>query len=105
LPAAAFRWSGGYFYLYIADKCFAWRDYNRCVRYLKQTVSSNPVLFLKAGIYKTALRSLFYLTIRPGRKTGLRRIKKKRKLLSFVNIFYWYFEGIRWSAAAEDGAN
>jgi glycosyltransferase involved in cell wall biosynthesis len=105
LPAAAFRWSGGYFYLYIADKCFAWRDYNRCIRYLKQTVSSNPVLFLKAGIYKTALRSLFYLTIRPARKTGLRRIKKKRKLLSFVNIFYWYFEGIRWSAAAEDGAN
>jgi len=48
---------------------------------------------------------LFYLTIRPGRKPGLRRIRKKRKLLSFVNIFYWYFEGIRWSAAAEDGAN
>lgn len=105
LPAAAFRWSGGYFYLYIADKCFAWRDYNRCLRYLKQTVSSNPVLLLKAGIYKTLLRSVYHLTIRPTRKRGMRRIRKKQKLLSFVNIFYWYFEGIRWSAAAEDGAN
>jgi hypothetical protein len=105
LPAAAFRWSGGYFYLYMADKCFAWRDYSRCLRYLKLTVSSNPVLFLKAGIYKTFLRSVFYLTIWPTRKTGIRRIRKKRKLLSFVNIIYWYFEGIRWSAAAEDGSN
>ena len=105
LPAAAFRWSGGYFYLYMADKCFAWRDYNRCLRYLKLTVFSNPVLFLKAGIYKTFLRSMFYLTIWRTRKTGIRRIRKKRKLLSFVNIFYWYFEGIRWSAAAQDGFN
>ena len=105
LPAAAFRWSGGYFYLYIADKCFAWREYTRCLRYLKETVSSNPVLLLKGGIYRTLFQSLFYLTIRPVRRKGMRRIRKRRKLLSFVNIAYWYFEGIRWSAASEDGAN
>ena len=105
LPAAAFRWSGGYFYLYIADKCFAWHEYARCIRYLKETVSSNPVLLLKAGIYRTFFRALFYLTIHPARRTHVHRLRKRRKLFSFVNMGYWYFEGIRWSAAIEDGAN
>ena len=105
LPAAAFRWSGGYFYLYLADKCFAWHEHSRCLRYLKETVSSNPVLLLKAGIYRTLFQCLLYLAIRPARRQGIRRPRKKLKLLSFVNIAYWYFEGIRWSAASEDGAN
>jgi len=30
LPAATFRWSDGYFYLYLAYKCYDSRDYPRC---------------------------------------------------------------------------
>src|SRR5262249_47702909 len=49
LPTAAFRWSGGYFYMYLVDKCFCWKEYARCIRYLKHMVLSNPVLLLKLG--------------------------------------------------------
>lgn len=114
LPAAAFRWSGGYFHLYLVDKCFAWKEYTRCLRYLKHMVSCNPVLLLKTGIYRTFAKCLFYLAVRPPRTPetrGTDEVEKKpkllpvRKLLSYLNVPYWHFEGIRWSAASEDGAN
>jgi hypothetical protein len=114
LPAAAFRWSGGYFYMYLVDKCFAWKEYAQCLRYLKHMVLSNPVLFLKLGVYRTLARSLFYLILRPPspvepRDTDEPEKKPKllpvRKLLSYLNSAYWYFEGVRWSEALHDGAN
>lgn len=106
LPAATFRWSGGYFYLYLADKCYDWRDYGSCVRYLKEAVSANPVLLLKAGIYKTFAKSVFNLVIRPTSKRRERAIlhsKKRRKRSFILNVFFRHFELARWSAALQDG--
>ena len=106
LPAATFRWSGGYFYLYLADKCYDSRDYPRCLRYLKEAVSANPVLLLKAGIYKTFVKSVFNLGARRTSKESERansHSKKRRKYPSILNAIFRHFELARWSAAMQDG--
>jgi glycosyltransferase involved in cell wall biosynthesis len=119
LPSATFRWSGGYFYLYLADKCYAWRDYPRCLRYLKEAVSANPVLLLKAGIYWKFMVSVFniitgstgiYLaeSARPspekmGKEVNL-DYKKRRKRPFILNVLFRHIEHTRWSAALDDGA-
>src|SRR5207244_49689 len=59
LPSASFRWSGGYFYLYLAHKCYDWGHYFRHLRYLKEAICANPVLLLKAGIYWKFMASVF----------------------------------------------
>jgi glycosyltransferase involved in cell wall biosynthesis len=108
LPAATFRWSGGYFYLYLADKYHDWRDYSRCLRYLKEAVSSNPVLLLKPGIYKTFGKSVFNLFARPTYGVSERAIlpaKKRRKRPSILNVLFRHFELARWSAASQDGVS
>jgi glycosyltransferase involved in cell wall biosynthesis len=107
LPAATFRWSVGYFYLYLADKCYDSRDYPRCLRYLKEGVSANPVLLLKAGVYKTFVKSVFNLGTRRTSKGSERAIlhsKKRRKYPSILNAIFRHFELARWSAALDDGA-
>ena len=107
LPVATFRWSGGYFYLYLADKCYDWRDYPRCLRYLMEAVSANPVLLLKASIYKTFVKSVFNPVTRPTGKGSERAIlhsKKRRKRPFILNAIFRHFELARWSAALEDGA-
>jgi glycosyltransferase involved in cell wall biosynthesis len=106
LPAATFRWSGGYFYLYLADKSYDWRDHPRCVRYLKEAVSANPVLLLKAGIYKTFVKSVFNLVTRStskGSEKGILHSKKGRKRPFILNAIFRRFELARWSAALQDG--
>ena len=107
LPAAAFRWSGGYFYLYLANKCYDWRDYPGCLRYLKEAVSANPVLLLKAGIYKIFVKSVFNPLTRSTSKGSERAIlhsKKRRKYPSILNAVFRHFELARWSATRDDGA-
>jgi len=107
LPAATFRWSGGYFYHYVAVKCYESRDYPRCLRYLKEAVSANPVLFLKPGIYKTFIKSVFNPVTRPSSKGSERadsHSKKRRKRPSILNAIFRHFELARWSAALDDGA-
>ena len=107
LPAATFRWSGGYFYLNLAVKCYDLRDYPGCLRYLKEAVSANPVLLLKAGIYKTSLKSVFNLgTRRTGEKSERANphSEKRRKRPFILNAIFRHFELARWSAALQDGA-
>ncbi len=107
LPAATFRWSGGYFYLYLADKCYDWRDYPKCLRYLKEAISANPVLLLKAGIYKTFVKSVFNPVTRPTSKGSERaslHSKRRRKRPFILNAIFRHFELARWSAASDDGA-
>jgi len=107
LPAATFRWSGGYFYLYLANKCYDSGDYPRCLRYLKVAVSANPVLLLKAGIYKTFVKSVFNPGTRPTSKGSERadsHSKKRRKYPFILNAIFRHFELARWSAALQDGA-
>jgi glycosyltransferase involved in cell wall biosynthesis len=107
LPAATFRWSGGYFYLYLANKCYDSGDYPRCLGYLKVAVSANPVLLLKAGIYKTFVKSVFNRGTRPTGKGSERadsHSKKRKKDPSILNAIFRHFELARWAAALQDGA-
>ena len=118
LPSAAFRWSGGYFYLYLAEKAYDWAHYWRCLRYLKEAACANPVLLLKAGIYRTFLKSVFSIIkgstgvdvtepahASPGKMgKGVDLHSKKRTNRRFIlNVFFAHFEFARWSAALDDG--
>jgi glycosyltransferase involved in cell wall biosynthesis len=107
LPSAAFRWSAGYFYLYLADKCYACGRYSDCLGFLEEAVRANPVLLLKAGIYKrslkAALRTLTGSAVKTKRAAQFHSNKRKRRS-SVLNIPFRYFELARWSAALHDGA-
>ena len=112
LPAASFRWSGGYFYTYLADKCYELGSYSRCLHHLRKAVFANPVLLLKPGIYKTFVKSVFNLN-RPtndaSERTALRsneraaaRFKKRRMPLSALGVVFRHFELARWDAASKE---
>jgi glycosyltransferase involved in cell wall biosynthesis len=107
LPSAAFRWSGGYFYLYLADKCHDSNHCSECLRFLKEAVRSNPVLLLKAGIYKrfvkAALRIIAGSTVKT-KKAADFHPKKRTKRPSVLNVPFRSIERARWSAALHDGA-
>jgi glycosyltransferase involved in cell wall biosynthesis len=107
LPSAAFRWSAGYFYLYLADKCHACGRYSDCLGFLEEAVRANPVLLLKAGIYKrsikAALRTLTGSAVKTKRAAQFHSNKRKRRS-SVLNLPFRYFELARWSAALHDGA-
>lgn len=107
LPAAAFRWSGGYFYLYLADKCYDWGNYATCLRYLKEAVFANPVLLLRAGTYKVFVKSVFNPITRPtseGSERAILHSEKRRKRPFILNAIFRHFELARWSAALDDEA-
>ena len=123
LPLAAFRWSAGYFYVYLADKCHNWSHHRKCLYYLKEAISANPVLLLKVGIYKTSLKSVIRLVTGSTRKTkksaGLHsrkrqkrpfilnrifRPRKRQKRPFILNRIFRHIELSRWSAALQDGA-
>jgi len=107
LPSAAFRWSGGYFYLYLADKCLDWSRYSECLRYLKKAICFNPVLLLKAGIYKRSIKAALRIVTRSTvktRKAADLHSKKRKKRPSVLNMPFRYFELARWSAALHEGA-
>jgi glycosyltransferase involved in cell wall biosynthesis len=107
LPSAAFRWSAGYFYLYLADKCHRCGRYSECLDFLGEAVRANPVLLLKAGIYKRSIKAA--LRIIAGSAVKTKRAaqfhsKKRKRRSSILNIPFRYFELARWSAALHDGA-
>jgi glycosyltransferase involved in cell wall biosynthesis len=119
LPSAAFRWSGGYFYLYLADKCYDWSHYFQCLRYLKEAFCANPVLLLKAGLYRTSMKSVVNIITgstginltepaRPSPEKMGKAVKlysKKRKRRPFIlTMILRRIESTRWSAALNDGA-
>jgi glycosyltransferase involved in cell wall biosynthesis len=107
LPTVTFRWSAGYFYIYLADKCHHWNHFSKCLHYLRQAIWANPVLLLKPGIYKTSVRSAFGIVIgsngKPKKAVRLSR-GKRRKHAVFLNKIFRHIEVVRWSAALEDGA-
>jgi glycosyltransferase involved in cell wall biosynthesis len=93
LPPAAFRWSAGYFYQYIAEKTRA--------------VNANPVLLLDPRIYKAGTKSLLSLVPGPSEKngTGTNSSPKKGRTRPFkLGAIFKHLELARWSAALQDGA-
>jgi glycosyltransferase involved in cell wall biosynthesis len=119
LPSAAFRWSAGYFYLYLVRKGYRWGHYPGCLRYLKEAVLANPVLLLKTTVYRIFMKSFFGIAVdwigspfpkevRPlpeekERKANLSS-KKKKKRPFISNRIFKRIELSRWSAALHEGA-
>jgi glycosyltransferase involved in cell wall biosynthesis len=107
LPSAAFRWSAGYFYLYLAHRCQTCGRYSECLSFLKEAVRANPVLLLKAGIYKrsikAALRTITGSTAET-KKAAEVHSNNRKKRSSVLSLPFRYFELARWSAALHDGA-
>jgi hypothetical protein len=107
LPPAAFRWSAGYFYQYIAEKCYESHHYPSCIRYLTRAIAANPVLSLNPRIHKTGTKSLLSLMPGPMEKNGTGTeapAKKGRKRPFKLGATFRHLELARWSAALEDGA-
>jgi glycosyltransferase involved in cell wall biosynthesis len=107
LPPAAFRWSAGYFYQYIAERCYETHHYPSCIRYLTRAIGANPVLLLNPRIYKTGTKSLLSLMPGPTEKNGAgtnEPAKKGRKRPFKLGATFRHLEFARWSAALEDGA-
>jgi glycosyltransferase involved in cell wall biosynthesis len=107
LPPAAFRWSAGYFYQYIAEKCYESQHYPGCIRYLTRAVDANPVLLLNPRIYKAGTKSLLSLMPDPMEKngTGTNLSPRKRRKRPFkLDGIFRHLELARWSAALRDGA-
>jgi len=116
LPSASFRWSHGYFDLYIAEKCYDWAYYLRCIHYLKEAALANPVLLWRVGMYKFFVKSLLNIVRGtatpqiPGQARSLRKsaggaalpAKRERKRPFFLNVVFRHFELTRWSAAMND---
>ncbi len=113
LPAATFRWSRGYFYLYLGNKCYEFGDYFQCLRHLKKAICANPLLLLKPGIYKTFIKSAFNPIARPTSKGSVGTILHSdgRRTRPFIlnglllNGPFRRLERARWSAALQDGFN
>lgn len=107
LPRAAFRWSAGYFYQYIAEKCYESHHYPSCIRYLTRAIGANPVLLLNPRIYKMGAKSLLSLMPGPTERNGAGinvPAKKGRKRPFKLGAIFRHLELARWSAALEDGA-
>ena len=56
LPAATFRWSAGYFYMYLMTKCDLREHHFGSFRYLKKAVCANPCYLLKPGTCKLFIK-------------------------------------------------
>jgi glycosyltransferase involved in cell wall biosynthesis len=52
LPTATFRWSAGYFYIYLATKCNLREHHSGSFRYLKKAICANPCYLLRPRTYK-----------------------------------------------------
>jgi glycosyltransferase involved in cell wall biosynthesis len=114
-----FRWSAGYFSLYLLNKSYHWGHYSRCLRYLKRATWANPFLLLRTEIYRKLAQCLFHLATgqipnhlleqtrpAPGKKAkeaALRSNREERRLF-FSNKIFREIEERRWSAALRDRA-
>jgi glycosyltransferase involved in cell wall biosynthesis len=123
LPDAIFHWSAGYFYEYLVNRCDRWEHYSWSFRYLKKTVSANPLYFLKTWTYKQFIKIVlsaiagtrwkkFVKQLRPsskksekseksGQEAGFDSDKKTKKSRLFNRIFE-NIERRRWYAAQHD---
>lgn len=111
LPSDTFRWSAGYFYSYLAGKCYFWGHYSWCLCYTKEAIRANPVAFLNLWLYKPFIKSLFNLLRGSTAKRHYPNPKAKHlysgpkaKHRSTSNAIFQYIELARWSAALQDGS-
>ncbi len=58
LPAALFRWSGGYFMAYLASRSFQASNYRSCLRSIALALRHDPVMLLHIKMHIMAFKSL-----------------------------------------------
>ena len=117
LPSSIFCWSAGHFYAYLAKNSYRWGYYDRCLRYLKEAVRSDPALLLTTVVYRILVRALFKMNKDSGGKLLAEKVEadmngkgrnlepdKKRKRPFISNLIFEKIERRRWSAALENGA-
>jgi glycosyltransferase involved in cell wall biosynthesis len=118
LPTAYFRWSAGYFYVYLLEICDLWGHYSWSFRCLMKAVCANPFYLLKAWIYKKLIViqlnaimgptwKKFVKQVRPssakkGQEADLHSKKDKKRPFISSGIFN-RIEDNRWAAALHDG--
>ena len=118
LASGTFRWSAGYFYLYLVQNCDRSGQYSECLIYLKEAVRSNPLLLLTTGIYRTFVRSVVKMIrgstgnhlaeqVRPSSERKEQEAdlnsKKRMKPRFISNGIFANIERRRWSAALQEG--
>ena len=117
LPSVAFRWSAGYFYWYLVNKCYVWGYYSRCLHYLKEAACANPFLLLKTDVYRKFINSVLRILtgqtadslakqVQPSpekkEKEAELRSKRERKGQFISNRIFRRIELSRWSTALRD---
>jgi glycosyltransferase involved in cell wall biosynthesis len=120
LPSSLFRWSSGFFYLYLVQNSYLWGHHQRCQRLLQEAVRADPALLLRTTVYRIWVRTLLETIIGSRIKNSRRWLpaspadqkreipnedaerKKKRSFIS--NRIFDEIERRRWSAALENGA-
>jgi glycosyltransferase involved in cell wall biosynthesis len=119
LPTASFRWSSGYFYVYLLEICDFWGHYSWSFRYWIKAVCANPFYLLNTWTYKKFIviqlgaimgstwQKKFVKQVRgssekKGQQADLHSKKgKKRPFIS--NAIFNRIELNRWAAALHDG--
>ena len=119
LSSSLFRWSAGYFSLFLANKCFDFGYYSRCLRHLKDAALANPSLLLRTDLYKKVLKCLLRLATGKGPGHSVEPVqtspekkeqeavvlpKRKRKRGFISNRIFKRIELSRWSAARHNRA-
>jgi glycosyltransferase involved in cell wall biosynthesis len=56
LSSSLFAWSAGYFYLFLANKCFNAGAYSRCLGHLKDAALANPFFLLRTDLYRQVVK-------------------------------------------------
>jgi hypothetical protein len=118
LPTASFRWSTGYFYVYLLEICDLWGYYRWSFRYLIKAVCANPFYLLKTWFYRKFIViqlngimgptwKKFVKQARPpsaknGQETDLHSKKSNKRPLISSGVFN-RIEHNRWAVALHDG--
>ena len=118
LATAYFRWSAGYFYVYLLEICDLWGHYSWSFRCLMKAVCANPFYLLKAWIYKKLIviqlnaimgptwkkfvKQVRRSSAKKGQEANLNSKKDKKRPFISSGIFN-RIEDNRWAAALHDG--
>jgi glycosyltransferase involved in cell wall biosynthesis len=118
LSPAIFRWSAGYFYEYLVQRCGLWNRYSWSLRYLKRAVCANPFYLLKTWTYKELIKISLNAIAGATWNNFTKQVqlssekeepdsgvnsRRKRKYSFISNRIFEHIERKRWSAAAGGG--
>jgi glycosyltransferase involved in cell wall biosynthesis len=119
LSPSLFRWSAGYFHLFLANKCLNWGSYRGCLGHLKDAALANPFLLLRTDLHRKVVKCLISLAFGRGpcntveplepppdkkENAAVSSAKRQRKRAFISNRIYKRIELNRLSAARHNRA-